>query len=46
MADDAGRHISPEGLATLKAELRELERRPSALPLPPWERERGPLALV
>jgi hypothetical protein len=25
MADDAARHISPEGLATLEAELRELE---------------------
>jgi hypothetical protein len=25
MADDAARHISPEALATLEAELRELE---------------------
>jgi hypothetical protein len=27
MANDAARHISPEGLATLEAELRELETR-------------------
>jgi hypothetical protein len=27
MADDAARHISPEALATLEAELRELQTR-------------------